>query len=340
MLTLVTSDRFAGHLTPPGHPERFERAEVMQVVAAEAHAAGWSVVEPRTATDEELRRIHTERYLREVMATAGRPVAFDPDTVTSRESVELARLAAGAACHGVDLVLDGRARTAVAFVRPPGHHAEADRAMGFCLFNNVAVAAAHARARGAERVAIIDFDVHHGNGTQHSFEADPSVLFVSTHQFPCYPGTGAAGECGRGAGEGYTVNLPMEAGCGDADYAVVFDRAVLPVVRQYRPDLLLLSAGFDAHAADPLAGMQVSTEGFGALTRRLAAVAREICGGRVVAVTEGGYNLSALGGSLRALTAGLAEPGLGAAEAVPGSRERGERALAEAVPVISRYWRL
>ncbi len=326
MLTLITSTRFANHVTPPGHPERVERAEVMQAVAAEARAAGIPVLAPQPATDAQLLRVHEASYVKSVLATSGRPVALDADTMTSPESVDLARLAAGAACQAVDVVLDGTARRAAAFVRPPGHHAESGRAMGFCLFNNIAVAAAHARARGLARVAVVDFDVHHGNGTQWSFYDDPSVLFVSTHQFPFYPGTGAAAEIGEGPGAGFTVNVPMEAGCGDADYAAVFDRIVLPVVRQFRPELLLVSAGFDAHQDDPLAGMRVTTRGFEMLCGRLVALADEVCVGRLVAVTEGGYNLSALGGSLRALVAAFT-----GGRMAPDPDDRGEAGLSARV---------
>ena len=341
VLTLVTSDRFADHLTPPGHPERHERAEVMQVVAGEWRAAGGSVVEPRPATDAELLRVHDAAYLADVMSTSGRAVAFDADTVTSPASVELARLAAGAACQGVDLVLDGAATRVCAFVRPPGHHAERDRAMGFCLFNNIAIAAAHARARGVSRVAIVDFDVHHGNGTQRCFYEDPAVLFVSTHQSPFYPGTGAATQTGRGAGEGFTVNVPMEAGANDADYLRVYERVVVPAVRQFAPELLLLSAGFDAHTDDPLAGMQVTTSGFARLALLLAELADEVCGGRVVAVTEGGYSLPALGGSLRALVGALGRPAAsGSPAAVGDPAPRGDQAIAAALPHLRTHWQL
>src|SRR5687768_10484759 len=199
-LTLFTSDRFADHLMPPGHPERVERAEVLQVVAPEFRQRGGAVVAPRPATDDMTTRIHDRDYVSLVRETSGRAVALGPDTFTSPETYEVALLAAGAAVSGVEHVLDGGpGTTALAMVRPPGHHAERNRAMGFCLFNNIAVAAAHARVRGLTRVAIVDYDVHHGNGTQWSFYDDPSVLFVSSHQFPFYPGTGAANEVGTGA---------------------------------------------------------------------------------------------------------------------------------------------
>src|SRR5688572_23472881 len=241
-LTLFTSPRFADHLTPPGHPERVERHDVMQVVAAEFRRRGGDVREPRPASDEEILRVHERDHLTLIAETAGRAAALDPDTFTSPDSYEVARLAAGAAVTAVDHVLDGGAgERAFALVRPPGHHAERNRAMGFCLFNNVAVAAAHARARGLARVAIVDYDVHHGNGTQWSFYADASVLFVSSHQFPFYPGTGAADEIGIERGRGRTINLPLAAGAAGEDFDLVYDAVAIPVLRQFRPELVLLS---------------------------------------------------------------------------------------------------
>jgi acetoin utilization deacetylase AcuC-like enzyme len=295
MLTLFTAQRFADHLTPPGHPERVDRHAVMQVVASEFRQRGGRVLEPRSATDEEITRIHEADYLTMIRETAGRAVSLDADTFTSPDSVDVARLAAGAAVSAVDHVLDGGTGTrAFALVRPPGHHAERNRAMGFCFFNNAAVAAAHARARGLARVAVVDYDVHHGNGTQWSFYGDPFVLFISSHQFPYYPGTGAADEVGTGAGAGFTVNLPLAAGATDADYEHVYATIAWPILKAFEPELILLSAGFDAYMDDPLGGMRLTAPCFGRLTAALAAIADDCCGGRLVAVTEGGYDLKGL----------------------------------------------
>lgn len=311
-LILIASDRFAEHMTPPGHPERPERAEVMDVVAARWRQRGGEVVAPREASREQLARVHDAEYLRRISETKGRAVALDPDTYTSPESYDVALLAAGAAVDAVERVMGGSHTAALAMVRPPGHHAERGRAMGFCLLNNVAVAAAHARTLGARRIAIVDYDVHHGNGTQHIFDRDPGVLYVSTHQYPYYPGTGAADEVGEGPGAGTTVNLPLEVGSTDDDYHLVFDEVILPVLRQFGPDVLLVSAGFDAHERDPLAGMRLTAGAFGAMTAALRGAAEECCGGRIALVTEGGYDLQALDASLEAVVQALASPAIDA----------------------------
>lgn len=297
-LILIHSDQFTLHHPPPGHPERPERGEVMEVAVGRWRDLGGEVVAPREVSREQLLRVHDAAHIRTIDETAGSAVALDPDTFTSPETYEVARLAAGAVVDAVERVWEGRHTRALALVRPPGHHAERHRAMGFCFFNNVAVGAAHARSLGAERVAIVDFDVHHGNGTQHIFEGDPSVLYVSLHQSPFYPGTGDADEIGRDAGRGFTVNVPLEVGAVDEDYRVAFGEIVVPVLEQFHPDLLLISAGFDAHERDPLAGMRLTTAAFGAMTGDLLRVADTLCHGRVVAVTEGGYDLLALARSL------------------------------------------
>jgi len=338
-LILIHTDRFAEHQTPPGHPERPERAEVLDAIAGRWRGRGTEVVAPREATREQLLRVHDADYLRRIAETAGRATALDPDTYTSPESYEVALLAAGACVDGVERVMSSAHRAAFALVRPPGHHAERTRAMGFCLFNNVAVAAAHARALGARRVAIVDFDVHHGNGTQHIFEADPTVLYVSTHQYPYYPGTGAAEEIGRDGGRGFTVNLPLEVGAVDDDYQLAFTRIVVPVVRQFEPDLVIVSAGFDAHERDPLGGMRVTTPAFAAMTRELRAVADDCCRGRLVAAVEGGYDLQALGTSLDGAIDALAGDVQPAAWPSSGIRSsRGDEAVAATSAAIRGFW--
>jgi acetoin utilization deacetylase AcuC-like enzyme len=340
-LIVFSSDRFVEHTTPPGHPESPERAEVMEGVALLWRERGGQVAQPPAATREQLGRVHTAEYLDRIEATSGVATALDPDTYTSPESYEVALLSAGAAIEAVEQVIAGRGLRAVVLSRPPGHHAERDRAMGFCLFNNIAVAAAHARARGIERVAIVDYDVHHGNGTQHIFEHDPNVLYVSTHQFPYYPGTGAASEVGYGKGLGRTVNLPLEVGATDDDYRTVFEQVVVPVLHQFKPELVLVSAGFDAHVRDPLAGMRVTADGFTAMNALLRSIAEEHCDGRLVALTEGGYDLRALRECL------LATVGLLGEDTVPAARwpssgaasSRGSAAARQAKLHLSSYWR-
>jgi len=338
---LISSERFAEHQTPPGHPERPERAGVMNAVASRYRAAGGEVVAPREATHEQLARVHDAPYLQRLSETAGQAIALDPDTYTSPESHEIALLAAGAAVDAVERVMGMTHTPVLAMVRPPGHHAERARAMGFCLFNNVAVAAAHARTLGAGRVAIVDFDVHHGNGTQHTFERDPSILYISTHQYPYYPGTGAVDEVGIGDGAGFTVNVPLESGSVDSDYRIAFDEIILPVLRQFHPDLLLVSAGFDAHERDPLATMRLTSEAFGAMTMGLRRVAEDVCRGRMALVTEGGYDLQALAASLdqtvKALGAPLAEP-VWPASTVASTR--GRTSVDRVKQAIAPFWKV
>jgi acetoin utilization deacetylase AcuC-like enzyme len=341
-LTLFASDRFVEHQTPPGHPEAPERAEVMDRVAVRWQAQGGAVATPQAATNEALARVHAPEYLDRIAATAGRATALDPDTFTSPATHEIALLAAGAAVDAVSHSMGGRRRS-LALVRPPGHHAERARAMGFCFYNNVAVAAAHARAAGASRVAVVDYDVHHGNGTQHIFERDPSVLYVSTHQYPYYPGTGGAGEIGKDEGEGFTVNAPLEAGAVDEDYRLVFAELVVPVLRQFAPDLVLVSAGFDAHERDPLGGMRLTTAAFAAMTAELRQVADECSGGCLALVVEGGYDLEAFGDSLSAVVDVLAgDREYTPAWPAPGDvvPTRARTAIVQARQHLGRFWTL
>ncbi len=258
-------------------------------------------IEARDATVEELARVHDPRYIEGVARVAAEGGGWaDPDTLITPRSYDVALRAAGGVLAGLDSVMSGGVGSAFCVVRPPGHHAPPRHAMGFCIFNNVAVAAAAAReAHGLERVAIVDFDVHHGNGTQDAFYDDPTVLYVSTHEYPFYPGTGPAVETGSGDGRGYTINIPMPDGCGDNAYRRTFDEVVLPALDRFRPQLILVSAGYDAHFADPLAGESLSVDGYGDLVAMIASAAERICNGRVLFALEGGYDLLALPWSVR-----------------------------------------
>ena len=261
-MAVLEDPRFREHVGPAGHPERPERLAAVEAAIA-ARPETFARVAPRPADDTELLRIHAPEHLARLRAASGRaPLQLDPDTYLGPRSVEVAELAAGGLIDLCRAVVRRDVETGLAAVRPPGHHAEAGRAMGFCLFNNVAVAARALQAHeGVERVLILDWDVHHGNGTQHSFEDDPSVLYFSTHQFPYYPGTGDFGEVGVGRATGTTVNVPLPAGCGDAEYVGTLQRVFVPVARWFRPDVVLVSCGFDAHRDDPLAAMEVLGSG-------------------------------------------------------------------------------
>ncbi len=304
---VVDDPRFDRHAPPGHHPERPERLTAARAAIARSAAAGvpFERVLPRAATDDELVRVHDRRFIESLTKLRGEAGYLDPDTYISAESVEIARLAAGSLVSMVDAMIDGPVPKGVALLRPPGHHARPARAMGFCLLNNVAVAAAHARARGLQRIAVVDWDVHHGNGTQEIFWTDPNVLYISTHQYPFYPGTGDAEENGLGAGRGYTVNVPLTAGSGDVEYAKAFERIVLPVIESYAPDLLLVSAGFDASARDPLAQMNLTPNAFGWMARELAHVTASATKGRMALVLEGGYDLVALEAGLRSAVDGM-----------------------------------
>jgi acetoin utilization deacetylase AcuC-like enzyme len=290
----------------------------------------------RPATREELLRVHTAEHVDRVAAAEGRRVRFDPDTAMGPRSYAAAVRAAGAVVDAVEKVLDGALDRAFCSVRPPGHHARADRAMGFCLLNNVAVGAAAALARGLTRVAVIDFDVHHGNGTQEAFYRDRRVLFVSSHQFPFYPGTGDLDEVGEGEGRGFTVNLPMPGGMGDGEYRRAYREIVEPIGRDFDPELVLVSAGFDAHRDDPLGGMALSAAGFAELMDVCLAVAAGAARGRLVAVLEGGYDLDGIAESTAAVVGRMLGRPLAAAE--PPARPGPEKLLAAYREAHGRSW--
>ncbi|HMQ30678.1 MAG TPA: histone deacetylase [Chloroflexaceae bacterium] len=282
-----------------GHVEQAARlAAVRRAIAASGLRGELHVLTPKPAPDLALEAVHTPHLLRLVRQLASYGGGqFDSDTYVTAESWDVAALAAGGALGAVEAVVTGRARNSFALVRPPGHHATPGRAMGFCLINNVAVAARYARRHlGLERVAIVDYDVHHGNGTQDIFYDDPTVLFCSTHAAPFYPGTGGLGEMGdRVQAPGATLNVPLPFGTGDRGYARVFAELIAPALRRFRPQLILVSAGYDAHWTDPLGPMVLSVSGYARLNQTLLALADELCGGRLVMVLEGGYNLDALG---------------------------------------------
>ena len=335
---VVLDDRMLAHDPGRGHPERPERLRVL--LDHLGGAPDLVRLGARVATEDEIALVHERGHIEHAAATAGvARVVFDPDTSTSPGSYQAARLAAGSLLTVCDAVLAGEVRNGFALVRPPGHHAERDRAMGFCLFNNVALAAAWLRRRGMRRVAIIDWDLHHGNGTQHLFEDDPNVLYVSTHQFPCYQGTGAVDEVGRGAGAGRTLNLPFPPGFGDAEYARAFDEIVLPICRAFAPDFVLVSAGFDCDRRDPLGALEVSPAGFARMARALRTLAEETAGGRIAAVLEGGYDLNAIVEGVDETLAALR----GLDRDLPlatGEARRAERVLARVREAHAPYWRL
>lgn len=301
---VIWDARYTKHDMGTYHPESPKRLlAIKEVLDGEGVGKEVTHLEPRDATKDEVAYIHTPQYIDEVAATDGQDtVMLDPDTTTCPESYRAALLAAGGVMNAADAVHESQVNNAFAFVRPPGHHAERDRAMGYCFFNNIAIAAEHLiKMKKVESVAIVDFDVHHGNGTQHAFYDRGDVLFASTHRSSFYPGSGVEEEKGNGRGKGFTLNVPLGVGADDDDYKRAFDKLIIPAVRNFKPQIILSSAGFDAHRRDPLGGMRMSTEGYRWIGRTLCDLAADLCDGKILYVLEGGYDLVALRDSCEAI---------------------------------------
>ena len=297
---ILIDRQFLKHMPGQGHPERPERLRVLLDLAETLDPGRFQLLPARAASRSEIELCHDPKYVDLVESTASMSqYALDGDTITSQDSFAVALLATGGFLKLLDSVAAGESSNGFAIIRPPGHHALRTRAMGFCLFNTIAVGAQYLKtAHGAKRIAIVDWDVHHGNGTQDTFYDDPSVLFVSAHQYPFYPGTGGVAEVGVKEGTGFTINVPLPAGCGDAEYLRVFRDVVIPAIERFGPEWILVSAGFDPHRQDPLAGMNVTEAGFSQMAHAMLQLGEVHCGGKIALLLEGGYNLTALRSSV------------------------------------------
>ena len=351
-VAIIRDIRYREHDPGEGHPESPARLRVIDDLI-DRNYGGLPLVPPRLAAQSELALIHDPSYIQTVANTEGRPSShLDADTGLSARSYEIARLAVGGLLEAVDRIqtpnserslpsnvsIGGAPNSIFAFVRPPGHHAEPDSGMGFCLFNNVAIAAEYAKKKhGLKRILIVDWDLHHGNGTQKAFYEDPGVLFFSSHQYPYYPGTGNFSETGSGPGEGYIVNAPLPTGFGDAEYISVYDKILKPIALEYRPELVLVSAGFDPYFKDPLGGMKLTRAGFGALMDIVKTIAEDTCSGKVLLTLEGGYNPDGLRDGVGAVLQSLMSKPRRPSEinASPAS----EQVIRQVAAVQKKFWK-
>jgi acetoin utilization deacetylase AcuC-like enzyme len=336
---VVVDPEYLKHLPGTGHPERPERIEVLLGLAGQLDRAAFVLLPPKAASRADVERTHGVDHVRLVESTSKvNRYALDGDTITCRDSFGVGLLAVGGFLTMLDAIAAGENRNGFALVRPPGHHALRARAMGFCLFNAMAIGAEYLkRTYDAKKIMIVDWDVHHGNGTQDAFYDDPSVLFISTHQFPFYPGSGAIHEIGTGAGEGFTINVPLPAGCADRQYLQVFQDVIVPAAHKFQPEWILVSAGFDPHRRDPLGGMGVSERGFGAMARALLALADQYCTGRIGFLLEGGYDLIGLRDSVAAVLAEMQNPSPIAIEPLPRVESGIEPLLGKLLQVHEKY---
>jgi len=335
---VVFSEELKRHDTGSGHPESPTRIDAVVRALADASLEGkLSQLAPRAADKEEILLVHWDRLYREIADSASHDkTLLDADTIASRDTFELAHLATGTVLTAIEEVMEGNVANAFAFPRPPGHHAKPDKAMGFCVFNHVAIAAKFAQQRfQLKKILVIDFDVHHGNGTQKAFYTSPEVLYISTHQWPHYPGTGALAECGKDEGEGFTLNVPMSPGMGDRELARVFSELVIPVGLEFEPELILVSAGFDGHADDPLGGMDITRGGYARISHEIVRLAETVCSGRVVFALEGGYDVVALERSIVSTLASMT----GERPEAQNVDNAAEELVTEVRNTHARYWK-
>jgi len=337
---IVRDSIFLEHITDDYHPENPRRLHYIYEMLDTIDKEGIIYSLPRRATHDEIALIHDESYINAIAATKNKPQRrLDPDTVTSPKTYDASCMAAGGVLELIDMVMRSQIDCGFALVRPPGHHAERARAMGFCIFNNIAIGARYLETKyDMKRILIVDFDLHHGNGTQHSFYKDASVLYFSTHQYPYYPGTGWYEEVGDGEGKGFTVNVPLSYGMNDADYAYIFTEVLLPIADRYKPECVLVSAGFDNYYNDPLGGMSVTEAGFAMMTRMLLDIAEKHSGGKLICSLEGGYDLKGLTSSVKAVISELKRTPLFKMDTQETPSDAVVRTVESVKKVLTPYW--